>query len=305
LALGPGVGSAAGGILVGLSGEYNPVEATVEPYFPPGDPRFNGCAVMTADQTWGLNLTPKAWLGKWGASTEVTFDALQGRQAYAGSPWHLPAGCRNMPPDSLFGPGVTRVGDAFVGGAGQAGYAEGFVPGQNAWVLSTGLIADSVGAPVLEASTDLESDGAPELGELAGHPTFDAAIYQVTLVPAGSSLHIGYVFASEEYLESVGSDYKDVMAVRVNGTNCATVPGGPAPVSVNTVNPTINSSYYVDNSGGADGYSTTMDGLTVPLTCSVPVTPGQPVTVQIAVADTSDHVLDSAVALVDGGIWAD
>ena len=51
--------------------------------------------------------------------------------------------------------------------------------------------------------------------------------------------------------------------------------------------------------------STTMDGLTVPLTCSVPVTPGQPVTVQIAVADTSDHVLDSAVALVDGGIWAD
>jgi hypothetical protein len=48
-----------------------------------------------------------------------------------------------------------------------------------------------------------------------------------------------------------------------------------------------------------------MDGLTVPSTCDVPVTPGKAVTVQIAVADTSDHVFDSAVALVDGGIWTD
>jgi hypothetical protein len=48
-----------------------------------------------------------------------------------------------------------------------------------------------------------------------------------------------------------------------------------------------------------------MDGLTVPLTCSVPVTPGQPVVVKIGVADTSDPVYDSAVALVDGGIWTD
>src|SRR5438270_890492 len=43
----------------------------------------------------------------------------------------------------------------------------------------------------------------------------------------------------------------------------------------------------------------------LPLTCTVPVTPGQQVTVQIAVADTSDHVYDSAVAALDGGIWTD
>ena len=41
------------------------------------------------------------------------------------------------------------------------------------------------------------------------------------------------------------------------------------------------------------------------LTCSVPVTPGEPVTVTIAVADTSDRIYDSAVALLDGGIWSD
>jgi hypothetical protein len=95
------------------------------------------------------------------------------------------------------------------------------------------------------------------------------------------------------------------MAVRVNGKNCATVPGSTDPVSVNTINDKTNSAYYVDNSTGAAGYSTSMDGLTIPLTCSVPVTFGQPVTVQIAVADTSDDAYDSAVALLDGGIWPD
>jgi hypothetical protein len=83
------------------------------------------------------------------------------------------------------------------------------------------------------------------------------------------------------------------------------VPGTSTPVSVNTINAQTNSAYYVDNSTGAAGYHTTMDGLTVPLTCSVPVTPGQPVTVKVAVADTSDAIYDSAVALVDGGIWTD
>ena len=56
---------------------------------------------------------------------------------------------------------------------------------------------------------------------------------------------------------------------------------------------------------GAAGYSTSMDGLTKPLTCDVPVTPGQPVTLRIMIADTADHVYDSAVGLVDRGIWSD
>lgn len=37
----------------------------------------------------------------------------------------------------------------------------------------------------------------------------------------------------------------------------------------------------------------------------MPVTVGKPVTVEIVAADTSDHVYDSAVALLDGGIWTD
>jgi hypothetical protein len=47
-----------------------------------------------------------------------------------------------------------------------------------------------------------------------------------------------------------------------------------------------------------------MDGLTEVLPCDVEVTPGLPVTVHIGVADW-DAYDDSAVALVDQGIWSD
>ena len=114
-----------------------------------------------------------------------------------------------------------------------------------------------------------------------------------------------YVFASEEYPEYVGSSFNDVMAVFVDGTNCALVPGTATPVSINTVNAGANSQYYVDNQTGASGYGTTYDGLTKPLVCSAPVTPGVPATVRIVVADASDSIYDSAVALLDQGIWSE
>ena len=64
-------------------------------------------------------------------------------------------------------------------------------------------------------------------------------------------------------------------------------------MSVDSINDRTHSEYYVDNQAGAAGYATSMDGVTVPLTCNVPVTPGQQVTVEVAVADSGDHVYDS------------
>lgn len=43
----------------------------------------------------------------------------------------------------------------------------------------------------------------------------------------------------------------------------------------------------------------------MPLTCSVPVEPGEPVEVKIAVADASDAIYDSAIALLDEGIYSE
>lgn len=307
--VGPGVATKNAGVIAGLGGEFNPIDASFKPYFEVGDARFNACTKTEAAFTRELKLSIKAWLGDWDVSQNVTLDALTGKTPYFGSPWYLPSGCKDLPasgtPDSLLGPGVVKVDDSVVGADGQWGHVDGFAPGTKTWVLSSGLVANAVGTPEQHASTSLGREGDPALTALAGLPTHDAATYEMKIVPAGTTLHVKYVFASEEYPEFVGSAYNDVMAVWVNGTNCATVPGTGEAVSINTVNDKKNSSFYVDNSTGASGYATTMDGLTTPLTCSVPVVPGQPVTVRISVADTSDHILDSAVALLDGGIWTD
>ncbi|MFJ7218886.1 choice-of-anchor L domain-containing protein [Amycolatopsis sp. NPDC098790] len=309
LLLGPGIGTKDAAVIAGLDGQLNPLEASLTPYFPVGDARYNACATIEAKATIGLDMSSKAWIGNWDVSKTIVLDALHGTHQYGGSPWYVPGGCKDLAPpsspDTLLGSGVTKVDETIIGGAGQWGHVDGFAPGQKTWVLSTGSINDVIGTPDKFASTSLGTPGDDLLSGLSGRPTYDAATYQVKVVPTGTTLHVRYVFASEEYPEFVGSAYNDVMAVWVNGTNCATVPGTNDPVSVNTVNDKTNSTYYVDNSTGAAGYSTSMDGLTTPLTCSVPVTPGQPVTVRISVADSSDGVLDSAVALVDGGIWTD
>lgn len=307
LILGPGVGTENAGVIAGVKGEFDPLDASFKAYFPVGDANFNLCTEAKASLSAGLSLTAKAWLNDWSWSQDITVNALNGESPYPGSPWDLPGGCNSDQgtPASLLGPGVSKVTDSTTGSAQQWGHVDGFVPGKKTWVLSTGLVSDAVGTPDQFASTDLGLPGDPDLTALAGYPTHDAASYQVTVIPSGSTLHVRYVFASEEYPEFVGSQFNDVMAVYVNGKNCAFVPGTTTPVSVNTINFKTNSAYYIDNSTGAAGYHTTMNGLTVPLTCSVPVTPGQSVVVRIAVADTSDSIYDSAVALVDGGIWTD
>jgi hypothetical protein len=209
----------------------------------------------------------------------------------------------NPTPD-IIGSGVSVVNNAVTGGQNQWGHLDGFAPTAKTWVLSTGDIANAVGVPSANASTDLGGAGNPTLDALISGATRDAASYRVTVVPSGSILHVRYAFASEEYPEYVGSQYNDVMGIFVKDSNCALVPGTSLSVAVNNVNAGVNSAYYVDNSTGAAGYQTSFDGLTTPLECSVPVVKGQQVTIEIAVADTGDGILDSAVAILDGGIFA-
>ena len=96
----------------------------------------------------------------------------------------------------------------------------------------------------------------------------------MTVVPKGPTLKVRYVFASEEYPEYAGSASNDVMAVRVGGVDCARVPGTSLAVSVDPTTAQTNSEFYVDNTAGAAGYGTTMDGLTVPLDLHGPGDPG-------------------------------
>ncbi|MFZ2291020.1 choice-of-anchor L domain-containing protein [Corynebacterium casei] len=184
----------------------------------------------------------------------------------------------------------------------QIGYVEGLVEDESTWVLSTGKIDDVTRDPSVRASTNLRGPGDELLSEYAGYPTYDAVTYSVDIIPNTGTLAIDFVFASEEYPEYVGSKYNDVLAIFVDGKNCAFVPGTETPVSVNSINHLTNSQYYIDNSKGASGLNTVFDGVTTPLTCRVPVTPERKIEVKIMLADGSDRVWDSAVALVNGGI---
>jgi hypothetical protein len=199
--------------------------------------------------------------------------------------------------DDLTGPGISGAGgEGFVGDSEQFAKLGGLTGGPT-WVLTTGRVGEVNGDPSFFASTDFERAGHPLLTSLAGYETRDAALYTLDVVPTGNTLKITYIFASEEYPEYVGSTFNDVMAVLVNGTNCALVPGTATPVSVNGINGLTNSSLYIDNAAGASGLNTVFDGVTVPLVCTVKVVPGAPVDIVFGVADASDGIYDSAVAL--------
>ena len=93
--------------------------------------------------------------------------------------------------------------------------------------------------------------------------------------------------------------YNDVFGFFVNGQNCATTPTGQ-PVSIDTINSNVNSNLYRDNSflnPPVNPINIEPDGLTVEMICSAAVNPNQVNHMKLAIADTSDHILDSVVML--------
>jgi len=304
LYFGPAAGGQQAGALVGIGGELTllDVRATVTA---PTNPAASSCLRLETSGGVAARVTARAWMGPWSGNLDAT---LLSEDWPWIDPVHVPKGCDVAPPDpskDVLGPGVTKTGDSLQGNPSQWGHLTGLDPSGASWVLSTGYAADAVNAPSFFASSEIGTPGNEQLSALSNHPTHDAAAYSVTVVPSGSTLKVRYVFASEEYPDWVGSAYNDVMAVWVDGTNCATVPGTSEPVSVNTINAGSNVSYFRPNESAQVSDKVAYGGLTTPLTCSVPVTPGQPVSVTIAVADASDAVLDSAIALLDGGIWSE
>ncbi|HTS17848.1 MAG TPA: choice-of-anchor L domain-containing protein [Verrucomicrobiae bacterium] len=201
--------------------------------------------------------------------------------------------------------GATNASGVFCGGDGIIGFDTGIL-------LTSGSAANVIGpnnSP--SASTDNGLPGDSDLDQLtSGLPTFDAAVLNFDFVPSSSTVQFSYVFGSEEYNEWVGSPFNDVFAFYVNGVNYALVPGTTLPVAITNVNngfstgvsagPCENCQYFIDN---VDAHlNTQLDGLTTVLTLTAPVVPNQVNHMKIAIADTSDHALDSAVFLQAGSL---
>ena len=175
------------------------------------------------------------------------------------------------------------------------------------------------------------SSGDADLRRIANGRTYDAAILEFDFIASSENIAFNFVFASEEYLEYVGSKFNDVFGFFLTGPdsvkhNLALLPDNKTPISVNTVNNKINKKYFIDNTyfNNQDTYIwnfrkrkvvknkkykqkvsdpiyiTQFDGFTIVLEASAQVVPNQLYHIKICIADVSDPVLDSGVILEAG-----
>lgn len=134
-----------------------------------------------------------------------------------------------------------------------------------------------------------------------GLTTWDATTFEFDIVPQGDSLRFDFVFASEEYLEWVGSSFNDVFGFFISGpgvgtdVNIALIPGTSTAVAINSVNHIDNSEYFYDNQDPL-GQGIQYDGLTQGLTAEVGgLTACDVYHLKLIIADGSDRIYDSGV----------
>ena len=212
--------------------------------------------------------------------------------------------------DTLLGGGVTVSNVNYVGTGSSAGTfngASGIIGFSDGVILSSGDISNVIGPNTVDsvtANNNLAGDADLD-GLLPAHSTMDATVLEFDFVPIDDVITFKYVFSSDEYNEYVNSPFNDIFAFFLNGNNIACIPGTSVPVAINNVhngNPfgvTAGSySIYYRNNDLDDGgptIDTEMDGLTTVFTATAAVNPGEINHIKLAIADTSDHVLDSNV----------
>jgi uncharacterized repeat protein (TIGR01451 family) len=216
--------------------------------------------------------------------------------------------------NALVGVGVTVSNVTYTGAdiaAGTFGGGTGIVGFDGGIVLSSGDIANVIGPNVADNITaDNGTAGDADLDTLSGFTTFDASVLEFDFVPDSTPIRFQYVFSSDEYNEYVNTEFNDVFAFFVNGSNCATIDDDP--VSINTINngnpfgtdPRSHPELYVNNdlNDGGGAIDTEMDGLTVVLTCESAVNVGVANHMKLAIADASDGIYDSNVFLQAGSL---
>ncbi len=236
----------------------------------------------------------------------------------------------------LLGPGITASNITFNGLPGTqfssqlAGYngVNCNIGSSGGIVLTTGACTNVFGPNNVGGSTqacvgppcgggDADLLQAAQLTNPGTNSINDGAVLEFDFIPTGDSLKFEFIFASEEYLEFVGSGFNDVFGFFLSGPgingpysnsaeNIALVPGTATPVTINSVNDVSNSAYYIVNGTGADApYNSSptyiqYDGFTVKMMALAGVTCGLTYHIKIAIGDAGDTALDSAVFLEAG-----
>ncbi len=220
---------------------------------------------------------------------------------------------------------IQAIGEAagigfFSGGSNIVGFDRGIL-------LSTGKVTDAIGPNNSRQTGDEPLEGLTgdqDLQLIAEDQIYDRVGLEFDFIPLNSEVSFRYVFASEEYCEFVGSEYNDVFGFFVSGPgingifssnaiNAAIVPGTNDAVSINTVNHTSNSDFYIPNERSEDQTLCNLpqevnpllgfieyDGLTVVLTAQLRLIPCETYHIRLVIADVGDPSYDSAVLLEAG-----
>ena len=203
----------------------------------------------------------------------------------------------NVPFSNVSYSGAQIASGTFSGGSGIIGFEDGVL-------LTTGDVRNVVGPNTLDGkSTDNGTPGDADLDKITPG-TADAAVLEFDFVPSEEIVTFEYVFASEEYNEFANSQFNDVFAFYLNGSNVALLPSSTTPVAINTVNggnplgtEAKNPQFYRNNDldDGGGSINTELDGLTVVFSVRAKVVPNQTNHIKLVIADVSDLILDSAV----------
>jgi Secretion system C-terminal sorting domain len=187
----------------------------------------------------------------------------------------------------------------------------------NGLLLSTGKAIGAIG-PNNSGSTTLATiypmSGDSDLAAITSGTINSKAIIEFDFVPIGNNISFNFVFASEEYLEYVGSSFNDVFGFFLSGPgitgpfsnnaqNIALIPSTSTPIAINNVNTTSNAAYYVNNGTGSTptlNPTIQYDGFTTVLTANSSVQCGQTYHIKLAIANVTDSAFDSAVFLQAG-----
>ncbi|MGY6529315.1 MAG: choice-of-anchor L domain-containing protein [Cyanobacterium sp.] len=169
------------------------------------------------------------------------------------------------------------------------------------------LLTSGDGAPPLE-NTEInytiswDSPGDAQLTQIAQNAfggagtTNDAAILEFAFTrtnPNVNSISFDVLFGSEEYPEFINSQFVDIAAITLNGTNFARIEGDPnKPLSI--IGTTVEDGRFVDNLNNI--LPIEYNGITRRLSIPIPLETGRDdYFVRIGIADTGDTALDSGL----------
>jgi gliding motility-associated-like protein len=178
-------------------------------------------------------------------------------------------------------------------------------------IISSGSVFDAAGPNTgMFASTSLDTIAKydSDMAMLAGTDSmYDPAILEFDFVAGSNSIHLNYVFGSEEYMELANEKNNDAFGILLSGpgisgtfsnsaVNLALIPNSNLPVSIANVNAKTNAAYY--RSIGIDPSTTLQyNGVTVALCTKATVTCGERYHLKIIIADARDSKYDSGLFL--------